>query len=397
MNLWRLARRNIAGSSFRSWVVFGCTLVVTGLALSTILLINGAQQSLQLAVRRLGADLMVVPQGTETRVETALLMGTPVQVWMPDTKVAEIATVPGVAQASPQLFLSSLKGAACCSASEMFMVAYDPQTDFTVTPWLKNNLGRGLKLGESIGGTSVFIPEGEQNIKLYGYYLTLRGNLEPTGTNLDQTMFLTWETAEDMAHKSYTQAEKPLIIPDNSISALLVKVAPGAKAHDVAEHILTDVPGVTPIESTNMFQTYRQQITGLLRAMTLLLSVTVILSLALISFIFAMAANERRREMGVLRALGATRGLVLRSLLAEAGLLALAGALPGILLSVFCVLLFRTLLIRILGVPFLVPSAGDVIVLVVGTLVMALVGVGLAALLPAWRISRLDPSIAMRE
>ena len=149
MNLWRLARRNIAGSSFRSWVVFGCTLVVTGLALSTILLINGAQQSLQLAVRRLGADLMVVPQGTETRVETALLMGTPVQVWMPDTKVAEIATVPGVAQASPQLFLSSLKGAACCSASEMFMVAYDPQTDFTVTPWLKNNLGRGLNFGET--------------------------------------------------------------------------------------------------------------------------------------------------------------------------------------------------------------------------------------------------------
>ncbi len=53
---------------------------------------------------------------------------------------------------------------------------------FTVTPWLQDKLHGGLAQGEAVGGTYVFVPEGEQNIKLYGYYVTLKGNLEPTGT-----------------------------------------------------------------------------------------------------------------------------------------------------------------------------------------------------------------------
>ena len=60
-----------------------------------------------------------------------------------------------------------------------------------------------------------------------------------------------------------------------------------------------------------MFQTSRQQITGLL----VILSITLLLSLILIGLIFPMAANERRREIGVLRALGATHGFVLQSIL----------------------------------------------------------------------------------
>ena len=91
-----------------------------------------------------------------------------------------------------------------------------------------------------------------------------------------------------------------------------------------------NVPGVTPVESPNMFRSYRQQITGLLSIVLFLIGGTVVLSLVLIGLVFSMAANERRRELGVLRALGATRGFVFGSLLTEAGILALAaGALAS--------------------------------------------------------------------
>ena len=96
MNLYRLALKNIAGSAFRSWVVALCALLVSGLALGTTLIMRGAENSLRLAIDRLGADIVVVPEGTATQVETALLMGVPTEAWMPVAVLDQVAAVSGV-------------------------------------------------------------------------------------------------------------------------------------------------------------------------------------------------------------------------------------------------------------------------------------------------------------
>ena len=80
-------------------------------------------------------------------------------------------------------------------------------------------------------------------IKLYGYNLTLKGNLEPTGTGIDQTMFMTLETAQDMAQSSLTTAVEPLKVDPDQISTIMVKVKPGADAHEVALQISAEYPG----------------------------------------------------------------------------------------------------------------------------------------------------------
>ncbi len=374
-----------------------CALIVAGLALSTVLIVRGAQDSLRLASERLGADIIVVPRGTEAKVESALLMGVPTSVWMQADTVAKIRALPGVAAASPQLYLSSLSNTSCCSVPEMFLVAFDPETDFTIRPWLDRNLGGVLRLGEAVGGTYVFTPPGEQNIKLYGYLLTLKGNLAPTGTNLDRSMFFTFSTALDMARISRTRAAQALVIAPESVSAVLVKAAPGADVHALAVAIVQAMPEVTPIESLNLFLSFRKQLSGLLSAMLALLTVTAVLSIFLIALVFSMAANERRREMGVLRALGATRRFVFETLLIEAGLLAVAGALPGLAVAAFSVYLFRSLIVRSLGVPFLFPTVSGLAALMLGGVLLALAGVTLAAGLPAWRISRQDAAVTMRE
>ena len=397
MNLTRLVLRNIGGSAFRSGIVFLCALIVASLALSTVLIVRGADDSLRLALKRLGADIVIVPEGSEAKVGTALLMGVPTKTWMPLDSLDKIARAPGVAAVSPQLYLASLANASCCSASNMFMVAFDPKTDFTVMPWLKENIGSELKLGEAVGGTFVFVPEGEQNIKLYGYFITLKGNLEPTGTNLDQSMFLTFETAYDIARISKSRALVPLEIPPNSISAALVRVAPGSDVQQVAVAILQQVPGVTPIQSPDLFQAFRKQMMGLQQGMVIVLSIILAMSLLLIGLIFSMATNERRREIGVLRALGATRMIIFRSLLTEAGILALAGGITGIVLSALATYLFRDLIVTVIGFPFLFPSLPALFPLVIGGMTVALLGITIAALIPAFRISRQDPALAMRE
>ncbi len=199
MNILALTIKNIKGNALRNLVIFLCVLGIASLFSTTTLIVRGAENSLKKGIERLGADLLVAPEGAEQKVETALLMGKPTKVWMSADYLQKISGVPGVAYVSPQIYLQSLYGASCCAVSETFLVVYDPDTDFVVTPWLKRTLGRGLAKGEIVGGNYIFVPPGEKFIKLYGYNLTLRGNLEPTGTGLDQTIFLTVETALDVA------------------------------------------------------------------------------------------------------------------------------------------------------------------------------------------------------
>ena len=397
MNVIQLALKNISGNSFRSGVVALCALLVAAFALTTTLLMRGAENSLRLAINRLGADIVVVPAGSEAKIESALLMGAPAKFWMPQDRVDQIAAIPGVEAVSPQLYLATLTGASCCSVSDMFIIAYDPETDFTIQPWLQQKLGSGLRLGEVVGGSYISATEGAQNIKVYGYLVTLKANLEPTGTGLDQSMFFTFDTAYDIARKSAVQAEEPLEIPADSVSAVMVKAAPGSDLLAISARIMQNVPDVTPIQSSDMFQSYRTQMTGLLKTILVIMGITWGLSVMLIGLIFSMAANERRKELGVIRALGATRRFVFQSLLLEASLLAIVGGATGIGLSALSIYLFRKLLIVSLGFPFLLPSAPVLLLQIGAGLLLALFSVNLAALFPALKFSRQDPAIAMRE
>jgi len=397
MSLLRLAWKNIAGNGLRSWVVALCALVVAAFALFATLLLRGAATSLELATDRLGADIVVVPEGAQTEMEGALLMGVPAQFWMPAENVQRLAAIPGVEAVSPQIYLSTLVGASCCSVSEMFMIAYDPETDFTVRPWLEERLPEGLGLGEVIGGDYIFATEGEDGILVYGDLVKLKGNLEPTGTGLDQSLFFTLETAHDIARVSETEAIEPLIIPPDQVSAILLKTKPGTDNEQVAVEIYRTVPGVYPIQSASLFQSSRTQLKSLLNTVVIIMALIWPLAVVLMGMVYLMAANERRRELGVLRALGATSRFVAKSLLVEASLLALCGASVGIFLAVLAIYLFRRLIMTSLGVPFLLPSPGSLALQIGIGLLLAMFSVFLAALLPAIRISRQDPAIAMRE
>ncbi len=286
MNQLRLAVRNVAGSSFRSWMVFFCAALMAGFVIVATVVIGGADDSLRLALERLGADIIVIPEGNEQRLESALLMGVPLHCWMPDTIVEQVAAVPGVVAASPQLYLSTLRGATCCSVPEMFLIAYDPESDFTLRPWLEENLEGDLPLGQAVGGSLVYVPEQDGVLLVYGYGLGLAGSLEPTGTGLDQSMFFTMETAFDIARLSGEQAVKVLDIPPRTVSSVMVRVGPDEDPQAVATQIAADVPGVTPLVTNSLFRGQREQILSLLNSVVVLLAITWVLAMALIAVVF---------------------------------------------------------------------------------------------------------------
>jgi putative ABC transport system permease protein len=164
-----------------------------------------------------------------------------------------------------------------------------------------------------------------------------------------------------------------------------------------ALQIMHDVPGVTAIPSLDFFWTFRSQFTGLLSALLALLAVVASLSFLFTAGMFTLAANERRREMGILRACGATRGAVLRTLLTEAAFLAFGGGVAGTTLSILVITLFRNLLTASLGGRFLLPALPTLLGFVGAGVVLALGAITLAAVLPALQASRREPASAMRE
>lgn len=397
MNLLRLTWRNINDNAFRSWIVYICALMLAAFAVAGTLVIGGAQKSLQLALERLGADIIVVPTGNETAVENALLMGIPVHAWMPADIVDVIAEISGVTAVSPQLYLATLRGATCCSVPEMFLIAYDAETDFTLRPWLESHIEDGLPLGESVGGAFVFLPAGQDYIYIYGSPITLRGKLDATGTGLDQSLFFTFETAREVSRLSPELAVAPLEIPEASISSALVRLDRTADPDAVAIAIKQAVPGVTPMVSTNLFQTQKSNILALSRTVLVLLGIVWALAIALIGLVFSIAINERRRHLGVMRALGATRRDVLVALLTEGGALALSGGLVGGAVTAFAISLFHNLITSLMGGPFLYPNFPRLVLLLIEVLAVTLATVMIAVAIPALKVSFTDPATAMRE
>lgn len=110
---------------------------------------------------------------------------------------------------------------------------------------------------------------------------------------------------------------------------------------------------------------------------------------------FAMLVAQRGREMALLRAVGTSRGQVLRSVLVEAVILSLFAAAVGIGLGY----LIARLLVALLGRIGLSLTSGVALTgqAVLWAVVLAVVVTVLSALLPAVRAARTPPIAALRE
>ena len=81
------------------------------------------------------------------------------------------------------------------------------------------------------------------------------------------------------------------------------------------------------------------------------------------AFAFYMIVNERRREIGLLRAMGANRGHIAAIILTEAALLSAAGGAAGIVLGYGLLMSFKNLMLHYLKLPYLFPATPELILL----------------------------------
>jgi putative ABC transport system permease protein len=103
--------------------------------------------------------------------------------------------------------------------------------------------------------------------------------------------------------------------------------------------------------------------------------------------IMLVAVSERTREVGLIKALGGTKGSIRRQFLYESIIISLMGAVIGIILGVAV----GNGVGMLLETGFLIPWK----VMGAGILICSMVGL-FAGLYPAWKASSLDPIVALR-
>ncbi len=128
--------------------------------------------------------------------------------------------------------------------------------------------------------------------------------------------------------------------------------------------------------------------TGLIRGVVMVVVVLGIASVLVVSVV------QKRREIGILRAMGATRGQIMRVFLLQGAIVGALGSGLGVLLALGMVWAFTTFVRGSDGLPLFTITLAPGLALRIAT-IATLCGV-LAAVAPARRAARLDPAQAIR-
>ena len=391
-----LALRNLRRKFIRTLVLVLIVAVVTGTLLGATIFISGMRNALRIGTYRLGADVLVVPEKNENQAKAALLAGEPASFYMDREVLGKVRQIEGVKRAAPQLFIKPTSFT-CCYNVEAFLVAFDPETDFTITPWLEKNLGKPLTGSEVITGSSMPVIAGD-TLPFFGTPFTVAGTMEPTGMKFfDQSVFMTMDAAYAMAENSKTKSMQPVELDRDRISAVLVQVQEDFTPERAAIRIEHDIDGVRAIASDEVVSTVRRQLGGLLKGILAISAVLWVLALLMMGFAFYMIVNERQRELGLLRAMGAKKRHIFRLIVSEAVIVSLGGGVLGIVAGSALLWSFRDTIVQGLKLPYLLPSVGVLAELTAGALGFSIFTGLLSSVLPAASAGAMEPYEAIRE
>ncbi len=368
-------------------------MLLTASIVFAVSFITRVHSGIALMTSRLGADIMVVPTGSRGAAEEVLLENKVKSFYMDGSVVDRVRRIEGVEEVTSQTYLVTLT-ALCCSVPESIVVAFDQTSDFIVRPWLAEKLRRPLKKGEAIvGHESAFnINVGlvEIDSMLFGNVFRMVGVLDKTGTGLDNAIFISDENITDIM-RSGTAGIKP-----GQVSIAFVKVRKGFDARTVANAVENNILEADAV----MRKDIGKRIIQTLRDVSGIFTAAVVLAALLSGFlawtVFSAVANERAREVGIMRAIGARESDVVRLFLWEVLLIAVAGSLLGIVGG--------TALSVVLGRSFVLLKdlAGDLgfavrILIAIGGLGAGVAVCVIGALSPLRRIKKLEPLGAMKE
>lgn len=310
----------------------GILVVAIGLLVSVLVFalsfVRRVDSGIRSTADRLGADLLVVPTGSRGEAENVLLENGVKTFYMDRAITERVRNIKGIDRVTHQTYLVTITGA-CCDVPETMVVAFDQESDFVVGPWLSKKLKRRLGKGEVIVGSesalNISLGLTEVDSVLFGKIFRTVGVLDKTGTGLDNAIFIEGENIKDIVK------EGKIKVKDGQVSVIFAKVKKGFDPYKVAASIEDTIIEADAVARKDI----GKGILSALRDINRIFIMTVILSSILGAFlawaVFSGVANERAREVGIMRAIGARESHVMRLFLFEVLIIGGVGSVIGIL------------------------------------------------------------------
>ena len=385
----QLALHNLTRRRLRTFLtLFG---VATAVCVLSCLLAfgDGYRSGLDRELKGMGIQMMLVPLGCPYDAAARVLKGHTLEASLPDSAVELARADRSVAQAAPMLMATLPRPS---EGRTDLWVGID-ESIRPLKPWWKMKAGStwfvrddSVILGAEAAATELrkvgdplYSPETGRTFKVCGI-------LERSGTSDDSLFFVPLHTAQGMFHQQ------------NRLTAVAIRLKdPGpATVHEASER-LQKIPGAQSVTMTEMMGAFFNLVEAV---RTLLMAIAVIaIAISTLSVFNTMLASviERTRELGILRAVGASRSQLFRLLAIEALMLTLVGTFVGLALTFVIGPALEAMVKRL--VP-LSPEGSLLSLTAVIAAECAAIGLGIgvaAGLYPAWRAGRLQPVEALRS
>ena len=357
----------------------GAMVAVVGVSASS-------QANLLALIDSLGTNLLTVTPGQTFLGQNEVL---------PDTATAMIRHMPAVSGASAVYQVSG---------ATVLRSPYVPSTQTggigvdAADPRLPSVLSDQMVSGHFLGAasenfptvvlgaqaaTTLDIPSVGGHIQLFigGRWFTVIGILKPVvlDPTLDSTVFIGLPTAERIFQLQPNPSEIYVRANVNDVTTVSNLLAPTTDPQNP--------DGVSVSRPSNVLEA-RAAAKGQFTTLLLGLGAVALLVGAIgIANIMVISVLERRSEIGLRRALGATRRHISSQFLAESALLAALGGIAGLILGALATLIYALAQ----GQPWVVPLYALVAAPVAGFVIGALAG-----LYPASKAARLSPTEALR-
>ncbi len=389
ISIGRLALKGVSRKLFRNLVLVLAVGLLVALLVFAMLFNKAVKDDLDAANKRLGADIVMVPVEAMDKAEEFILESKDKTFYMDKKIFDDVKNLPGVAAATCQIYLKTL-ASGCCSIVEGQVVAIDQDSDFIVRSWMDDP--PRLKKGEAYVGSYVWEFLGLIDTPtLFGTPVKVVDHLKKSGTGLDHAIFIRQQDLDLVSAAALGKFDR------DKISLIFIKIKPGYDLDDMAGEIQAIAPTTGIMTRGAIGSSVREKLSDIISIFSITILISSVLAILLAWSTFTALANERRREVGILRAIGANRMHIIRLFLTEALIISLLGSSAGIIIG--------HLLIKKLASNFHLLtqleaatsfSAANV------TIGLTALGVGVivclvGALLPLLRLACMEPLLAIKE
>jgi putative ABC transport system permease protein len=323
-----LALRNLKRKPLRTGILVVAIGLLVSILVFALSFVRRVESGVRTTSERLGADLLIVPAGSRGAAEDVLLENRVKTFYMDKGIVDKVNDIRGIDKLTYQTYLATITGA-CCDVPESIVVAFNQDSDFVIKPWLSRKSGRKLLKGEAIvGNESAFnISMGLTEVDgvLFGNVFRIVGVLDKTGTGLDNAIFIDEGNIDDILRKGNSTV-KP-----NQISVIFAKVKKGYDPYRVAADIEDSILETDTMARKDIGKNLISALGDINRIFVMTALLASLLAAFLAWAVFSGIANERTREVGIMRAIGAKESHVMRLFLLEVLVIGGIGSLTGII------------------------------------------------------------------